>query len=198
MLFKQTHLNGIRSGSISLAFRKWEKASVKAGTLLKTAIGLVEIISIESVKEDTISDSDARNASFESKQELLQSFRQNDKGIIFKIEVRYHSEDPRIELRGQNLTDEMYFTLKEKLFRLDKFSKQGKWTQKVLLTIKDNPHLHAIGIAKLTNFEKELLKLNIRKLKNMGLTISHEVGYEISPLGKAFIEKLISENESEP
>ncbi|MEM7550324.1 MAG: hypothetical protein AAF363_11640 [Bacteroidota bacterium] len=36
--------------------------------------------------------------------------------------------------------------------------------------------------------EKEWLKLNIRKLKNLGLTISHNPRYEISPLGIAYIE----------
>ncbi|WP_294276703.1 hypothetical protein [uncultured Chryseobacterium sp.] len=42
----------------------------------------------------------------------------------------------------------------------------------------------------MTGFEKEWLKLNIRKLKNMGLTISHTVGYEISPLGSEYLKKL--------
>lgn len=53
----------------------------------------------------------------------------------------------------------------------------------VLIQVKDHPNLYAIGIAKLTDFEKEWLKLNIRKLKNFGLTISNNVGYELSPLG---------------
>lgn len=77
--------------------------------------------------------------------------------------------------------------------RLDNHSKQGHWTEKVLLTIKDSPNLHAIGIANLTGFEKEWLKLNIRKLKNLGLTISHIVGYELSPLGETFFLRLKDE-----
>jgi predicted transcriptional regulator len=80
--------------------------------------------------------------------------------------------------------------LKKKLERLDNYSKQGHWTNKVLLTIKDNPNLHAIGIAKLTGFEKNWLKLNIRKLKNLGLTMSHHIGYEVSPLGNKYLDKL--------
>jgi hypothetical protein len=38
--------------------------------------------------------------------------------------------------------------------------------------------------------ERMWLKLNIRKLKNMGLTISHDVGYEISPLGREVLKLL--------
>lgn len=193
MLFKEVHLQGIKSGVVSLAFRSWEKVSVKKGTLLKTSIGLVDIVDITTINENEITSNDALDAGFESKEQLLKSLRQNDQADIYKITVRFHSADPRIELREQILTDEKCAVLKEKLLRLDRFSKQGDWTRKVLLAIKDNPHLHAIGLAEMTGLEKEWLKPNIRKLKNLGLTISHTVGYELSPLGKSFIEKLLNE-----
>lgn len=197
MLFKEIHLNGIKSGKITLAFRKWQKVSVKIGSLLHTAVGLVEIRKIETVSENDITDKDALNAGFADKKQLLKSFIHNSTGTIFKISVGYHSADPRIKLREQTELPEQQFTdLKKKLERLDNYSKQGHWTNKVLLTIKDHPNLHAIGIAKLTGFEKEWLKLNIRKLKNLGLTISHNVGYELSPLGKSFVEKLLNENKN--
>ncbi|MDR7130855.1 hypothetical protein J2X69_003214 [Algoriphagus sp. 4150] len=191
MLFKEMHLSGIKSGKITLAFRKWKKASVKSGSLLHTSIGLVEIRRVETVSENDITDKDALNAGFTDKKQLLNSFTYNSKGMIFKISVSYHSEDPRIKLREQTELSEPQFTeLKKKLERLDNHSKQGFWTRKILLAINDNPNLHAIGIAKLTGFEKEWLKLNIRKLKNLGLTISHNVGYELSPLGKIVVGKL--------
>lgn len=191
MLFKDIHLSGIKSGRITLAFRKWQKASVKIGSLLHTSIGLVEIRKIETVNENDITDKDARNAGFSGKEQLIKSLPRSGTGTIFKISVGYHSADPRIKLREQtNLSEQQFSDLKHKLERLDNRSRQEHWTMKILLTIKDNPNLHAIGIAKLTGFEKDWLKLNIRKLKNLGLTISHHVGYELSPLGKIFIEKL--------
>jgi hypothetical protein len=194
MLFKEVHLQGIKSGKITLAFRKWQKASVKIGSLLHTSIGLVEIHNIEAINENDITDKDASKAGFTDKKQLLKSFTHNSTGTIFKISVSYHSADPRIQLREQTeLSERQFIDLKKKLERLDNHSKQGHWTRNILLTIKDNPNLHAIGIAKLTGFEKEWLKLNIRKLKNLGLTISHHVGYEISPLGKRFVEKLLNE-----
>lgn len=79
-------------------------------------------------------------------------------------------------------------SLKLKLDRLDSHSKQGSWTLKVLLLIKDNPKVRAADLAKKMNHEKNALKINIRKLKNLGLTISHDVGYTISPLGERLIE----------
>lgn len=190
MLFKEIHLQGIQSRKITLAFRKWKKASVKEGSLLHTSVGLIEINKIEPVNENHITEQDALNAGFADKTQLLKSFTHNSLGTIFKISVSYHSADPRINLREQaKLTVQEFADIKKKLERLDQHSKQGHWTEKVLLAIKDNPNLHAIGIAKLTGFEKEWLKLNIRKLKNLGLTISHTVGYEISTLGNVYLKK---------
>lgn len=194
MLFKGVHLQGIKSGEITLEFRKWQKVSVKTGSLLLTSVGLLEIGKIEAVSENDISDKEAVQAGFTEKKQLLKSFTHNSTGTIFKISVRYHAEDPRIKLREQTgLSEQQFEELKGRLERLDLYSKQGHWTEKILLTIKDNPNLHAIGIAKLTGFEKEWLKLNIRKLKNLGLTISHNVGYRLSPLGEHFIEELKGE-----
>jgi len=192
MLFKKVHLQGIKSGNITLAFRRWKKASIKSGSLLHTSIGLVKIGEIETVNENDISEKDVLNAGFTNRKQLLKSSARNRTGTIFKISVNYHSEDPRMKLREQTeLTEQELTILKESVQRLDKFSKQGSWTSKVLLAIKDNPNHPAIGITKLTGFEKEWLKRNIRKLKNLGLTISHTTGYEISPLGRFFIEKVL-------
>jgi hypothetical protein len=194
MLIKSVHLHGIKSGTVRLAFRRWDKPRVKEGTLLKTFIGLVKVVRITIVKEGQITKKDVRDAGFENLEQLLNSLQQRDSGNIYKIALRYHEEDPRIKVREQStLTESAYTELKNKLVRFDKNSRQGMWTKKVLLAIQHNPHLRAVEVATLTGFEKQWLKLNIRKLKNLGLTISHEVGYELSPLGKAFVKKLVRE-----
>ncbi|HMO63212.1 MAG TPA: hypothetical protein PKC39_13550 [Ferruginibacter sp.] len=194
MLFKQVHLNGIKHGEITLAFRKWQKPAVKNGTLLHTSIGLLKVSRIEAVKECNIVEKDAIDAGFKNKEQLMKSLSANTAGTIFKIHVAYFSEDPRIELREQTKVSTLQAAeLKAALERLDRYSKQGNWTMKVLHSIEENPNLHAIGIAQLTGFEKEWLKINIRKLKNLGLTISHTVGYELSPKGKVFLNMLSTE-----
>ncbi|WP_099367543.1 hypothetical protein [Sphingobacterium sp. 1.A.4] len=191
MLFKEIHLKSIKSGEITLAFRKWHKASVKIGSLVHTSVGLIKISDIQVVNEIDITDQDAIMAGYHDTLQLLKSFGPNNRGNIYKITVSYHSADPRIKLREQTeLSEDQFNELKNKVDKLDRFSKQGNWTNKILLAIKDNPNLHAIGIAKLTGFEKEWLKLNIRKLKNLGLTISQPVGYEISPLGNEYLNRL--------
>jgi hypothetical protein len=59
MLFKQRHLEGIQAGTISLAFRKWQRHTVKKGSLIKTAVGQLEIIDILPVEENTITENDS-------------------------------------------------------------------------------------------------------------------------------------------
>lgn len=191
MLFKNNHLNNIKKGNITLAFRKWQKPSVKIGTLLHTSVGLIEIKNIEVIQENEITTEDAINSGFKNKEALFNSLSTKNKGDIFKIVISFYSEDPRIKLREQtDVSDKEFANILSKLNRLDKFSKEGVWTTKVLQTIEENPNLHAIGIASLTGFQKEWLKINIRKLKNLGLTISHSIGYEISPRGKVVLQKL--------
>jgi hypothetical protein len=36
--------------------------------------------------------------------------------------------------------------------------------------------------------ETKPFKLDVRKLKNLGLTISLKIGYELSPRGRAFLD----------
>jgi hypothetical protein len=190
MLFKQQQLSGIANGTVTLAFRKWAKPAVKRGTLHKTAIGMVEIYGIDAVDEDDITASDANRAGYKNREALLASFAQAGDGTIYRIKVRYHSDDPRIELRQQTkLTDEEWAKLSTKLMRMDSASNEGSWTHKVLDVLQKNPKKRAADLAEQLGYDKDWLKINIRKLKNLGLTISHEVGYELSPLGVAFLKR---------
>ena len=130
----------------------------------------------------------APSQGFDSKDELLALLNKHPRDI-YKIKLSYHSEDPRIELRQQKLTDAMFEQLKKKMERLDK-GIEGAWTKPVLQAIHKHPHLRAADLCKKVGMEKMKMKLNVRKLKNLGLTISHEVGYEISPLGEEFLKRV--------
>lgn len=146
---------------------------------------------MEVIEERYITNEDAIHAGFKHREEVLKSLSAKTKGETFRIMVSFYSEDPRINLREQAaLSDQEVEDLLKKLDRLDQFGKEGAWTKKVMEIIKENPNLHAVGIARLSGFQKEWLKINVRKLKNLGLTISHPVGYELSPRGKVLLEKM--------
>jgi len=191
MLFKQKDLEGIKAGKISLAFRKWKKLSVIEGSLIQTSVGILKIGTIEEVDLQKIKDEEAGKAGFKTAISLVQLLEQQKEGLIYKIEVAYHSEDPRVTLREQATLDEEEFAeLKANLDNLDKYSKVGKWTVKTLQVIKENPKMKAADLAVKARKEKEWLKLNVRKLKGLGLTISHEPGYTLSPKGEEYLRLL--------
>ena len=76
--------------------------------------------------------------------------------------------------------------------RLDRFdaSARSPWTKKVLALIGKHPRVAASQLAKKLGLdETEPFKIDVRKLKKLGLTQSFEVGYEISPRGRAYLEK---------
>lgn len=56
-----------------------------------------------------------------------------------------------------------------------------------LRKIAIHPELAAADLAALLGVEKEWLKPNIRKLKNLGLTESLHPGYRLSPRGRALL-----------
>ena len=191
MVFKLSDLQRIKAGKITLAFRKWKKPSVRKGSRIRTEIAVVEVTDVSPIAEDGITNRDAVNAGFPSLESLLTGLNSVTEGNIYKIELRYFSEDPRIARRNQtSLTENDFNNLEKKLARLDKHSKQGPWTLAVLQMIRRHPRLRAGDLAILLGKEKDVLKLDIRKLKNLGLTISHEVGYSLSPLGELMLEKI--------
>lgn len=189
MIFKLHHLMGIKSGNISLAFRRWEKPNMKEGSTIRNEMGVIGIDSVQRIEEDSITKTDARKAGYDTVEELLKDVNKFPKGSIYKIKLRYESADPRIELREQtNLSDKEFQKIKSKLDRLDKT--RGPWVLKTLKLIEKYPERRAGDLADILKMERLDFKLNVRKLKNIGLTISHGVGYSISSLGAQVMERL--------
>ncbi|MBH5320286.1 hypothetical protein I6N90_21070 [Paenibacillus sp. GSMTC-2017] len=191
MLFKGYILEGIANSTISLAFRRWSKARVKKGSQLHTSIGLIEIMSIVIVADTEITESDVVLAGFSTRSALfkeLDSFSQE--GDIYRIGVSRVGADPREELRERDiLTDAEWSNLLIRLGRLDRASSSGPWTSEFLKLIDKHPGVRSTELAAAIGWETEKLKLNVRKLKNLGLTISLGTGYQISPRGKALMDK---------
>jgi hypothetical protein len=49
--------------------------------------------------------------------------------------------------------------------------------------------VRAGDIAEKLGRERDPFKLDVRKLKNLGLTLSLEVGYRLSPRGEAYVRR---------
>lgn len=197
MLFKQVHLDGVQSGAVTLAFRKWKQPAVKKGSLIKTSIGIIQILSIQKTTIQKITAEDALAAGYSELSALLRLLNKIQEGDIYRIKVSYYAVDPRIALREQTtLSDEAFEDIRQQLFLLDRASRQGDWTIVTLMLIQEYPQLRAADLAQYTGREKEWLKLNIRKLKDLGLTISHHPGYTLSPLGRVVLARMFEETNS--
>lgn len=190
MLLTRAELERIRSGEQRLVFRRWRRPTVKSGRTLRTAIGVLAIQRIVAIERTQISQRAAAGAGWASLSALLDELDARA-GAIYRIELRYAGADPRLRLREEDaLSAAQLAALRAKLERLDAASRRGPWTRTVLRAIERYPHQAARSIAQRTGFERDWLKPNIRKLKNLGLTISHHPGYELSKRGRALLRRL--------
>ena len=70
---------------------------------------------------------------------------------------------------------------------MDQRSPRGAWTHAVLQAIETQPQVPARILCAPLDWERLDFKAHVRKLKAIGLTISHEVGYELSDLGRRYV-----------
>jgi hypothetical protein len=82
------------------------------------------------------------------------------------------------------LTRDDIENLTQRLARLDA---RGPWTAVTLRLIRRYPRVAASKLAARLGRETLPFKVDVRKLKRLGLTQSFEVGYELSPRGIAYV-----------
>jgi hypothetical protein len=190
VLFKRRVLDGLADGTIDLAFRRWAAPRVRAGSRLRTAVGLLAVDRVDETAVADISDGDARRAGFSSRTELLEELATQRDGRVYRIELHVVGPDPRVALRERGgLSEDELVEVEGRLARLDAAS-HGAWTAKVLRMIRDRPAVRAGDLAPAMGQETQPFKRDVRKLKELGLTESLEVGYRLSPRGRAVLERL--------
>ena len=188
MLLNRHTLNGIAEGTITLAFRRWLRPTVKVGTRLRTEIGELAIKAVEPIEPAVITNGAARKAGYESRDELLADLRTGAGRTLYRIKLRLAGPDRRQRLRERDkLSANDLAEIGAKLTRFDQFSRVGPWTATVLREIGRHPGLKAGDLAVEAGFDKEWLKVNIRKLKELGLTESLQPGYQLSARGEAYV-----------
>jgi hypothetical protein len=191
MLFKTKFSALIKAKKIETAIRKWTKPTVKENGTLITPAGQLRITSVKKISYNEITDNEIIQAGYSGRGELDAELSHKNTGEIYKITFRLEGEDPRIELRqNSNITPDELATLQKKLQALEARTMVKGWSMRILEAVNNLPGLYAIQYANKLGYEKMWFKLQIRKLKNLGLTISLENGYEISPRGKAFLDSV--------
>jgi hypothetical protein len=187
LLFQKRFHQGLVSGAVTLTFRRWDKPHVKVGGRYRChPIGVLEVDRVERVPTSAITNDDANRAGFGDRDELLAYIASaRDRPLeteVYRVELHWGGDGDRVPIAlATELSREDVAALTEKLAKL------GPWTQKTLALIEKNPRVAASQLAKKLHRETAPFKADVVKLKKLGLTQSFEVGYEISPRGRAYM-----------
>jgi hypothetical protein len=190
LLFKKPFWEPLKSGAITLTFRRWQKPHVKPrGRYRCHPIGVLEVDAIELVTVGSITAEDAAKAGFETRDTLVAYLAElgpvEDATPVYRVELHHGGDGDRVELALEDsLADDAIEAITDKLARMDKAQ---AWTKQTLRIIDKHPRIAASKLAAKLGRETQDFKTDVRKLKKLGLTQSFEVGYEISPRGRAYL-----------
>ena len=192
MLFRRDILQGIAAGRVTLAFRRWRRAPPADGSSLRSAVGVLSLDRVTSVAESEITPDDVRRTGM-SADELRASIA--GEGRLLRIELRLAGDDPRVALRNRVPDANELKAMLARLARIDAASPTG-WTTRYLQLIADRPGIVSRVLARQAGIDVPPFKRRVRQLKELGLTESLEVGYRLSPRGRAVLRRLARDNRS--
>ena len=190
LLFKKAFHAGLVSGDITLTLRRWDKARVKAGGRYRChPIGVLEVDAISKVTVASLTDDDAVRAGFGTRAELVSYLSElgelEPSTELFRVELHYGGDGDRVEIAlDDNLSVDDIAVLDGKLAKWDS---PTPWTAATLAIIDAQPQVVARLLAAELGRDTLSFKTDVRKLKKLGLTQSFEIGYELSPRGRAYL-----------
>ncbi len=188
MLISPGTAEGIADGTVTLAFRRWDRPRMRPGSTQRTGAGVIRIDSVDEVDPATLTEDDALRSGVRSLAELRKLLDRRPGASVYRMRVRLDGPDPRVALREQSeLSDDDRRAIDERLDRWDAARAEGPWTREVLRLIAGHPGVRAPDLAASLGRETLSFKRDVRKLKELGLTCSLPVGYEISHRGRAYL-----------
>jgi hypothetical protein len=188
VLLDRATAEAIAAGAVTLAFRRWDRPRVRAGGTQRTVAGVVEVVTVEEIDPATITEDDAVRAGSPSLAALHRQLERRPGAHVYRIQVRAAGPDVRVTLRERtDLTGAERRALDARLDRWDAVRADGPWTRQVLRLIAENPGVRAPDLAASLGRDTLAFKRDVRRLKELGLTRSLPVGYEISPRGWTYL-----------
>lgn len=191
MLLPAAIARGVAEGSVTLAFRRWSQPRVRVGSTFRTAAGVLRVDDVTPVDAEAITDAEAHAAGARTADVVRARLRDDPSLTTYRVLLSWVGPDPRVALRSDAaLSDDDIRAIDLRLERLDRASSHGPWTMAVLDVIRRRPATRAADLAE-EEFgrERDPFKIDVRKLKDLGLTHSLEVGYELSPRGEEYLRR---------
>ena len=188
MLFQRRFHERIVNGEIRCTVRIWQRPHVKVGGRYRLGRGAVVVDKIYETRLDDITAALARRCGFESLADLLKVAKHGPGERVFVIDFHYEAKPgARPKLDTGTVTAEELAALVRRLEAMDRRSKIGEWTLATLRAIDARPGVLAAKLARSLGRPRDEFKRDVRKLKNLGLTVSLEIGYRLTPKGEAFL-----------
>ena len=187
MQFTKDAHDGVASGKITLTFRYWQRPQVKVGGQYNVGPCRVEVDSIDLIPFAAVTNPDVRRSGSSSREALRQLIAHAgpvaDDTIVYRI--AFHRVGDRVGPVEIAPTQAAVTEANAKLDALDARGAHGPWTRRALRLIDDNPGVVSTVLAAQLDRDRSAFKADVRKLKALGLTQSLEVGYTLTPLGRA-------------
>lgn len=198
MLFTADAHRGLASGAITVTFRHWRRPQVRVGGRYRVGDVWLLVDDLRQVRVAEIGDDDVRRAGFGDRDALLKrlfrgkgSAASSDPSDAPVWRVEFHRAEPDGEpplAEQADLSTEDVAEITRRLDRLDAASPHGAWTRPTLDLIAEHPGVVSTKLAEMLGApSRQVFKTDVRKLKRLGLTESLEVGYRLSPRGRAYL-----------
>ena len=188
MLLNRATAEGIANGTVTLVLRRWDAPRAKAGGTQRTPVGTIRIDNVtEYPGKYRVTAAQARAAGYPDAKTAQADLDRRPARRTYVIAVSYLAPDERPELAADaQLSDDDVEAITTRLERWDAAG-GAPWTRHYLEMIGANEAVRAPDLAARVGLDVPRFKRRVRQLKGLGLTISLDVGYRLSPRGRAFL-----------
>jgi hypothetical protein len=190
VLLNRDTAEGIANGDITLVLRRWDAPRAKPGGTQRTVAGTIRIDDIAEYPGGyRVTAAQARAAGYPDAKSAQKDLDRRPAKHTYLITVSYLAPDERPELAAD---DQLSVADVDAIFaRLARWDAAAEtpWTRDYLEMIAANEAVRAPDLAERVGLDVPRFKRRVRQLKGLGLTISLDVGYRLSPRGKAFLKR---------
>jgi hypothetical protein len=196
VLLNRDTAEGIANGSITLVLRRWDAPRAKPGGTQRTVAGTVHIDGVTEYPGGyRVTAAQARAAGYPDAKSAQKELDRRPARHTYVIAVSYLAPDERPELAADDvLSGADVDAISTRLDRWDAASQP--WTREYLRMIGANEAVRAPDLAARVGLDVPRFKRRVRQLKGLGLTISLDVGYRLSPRGRAYLRRAGSPHRS--
>ncbi|WP_079572661.1 hypothetical protein [Krasilnikoviella flava] len=187
MLLDARTLRGLADGTVTHTYRRWSVVRVRPGSTMRTRVGVVEVTALDLIALEDVDDPDAGGAGFRSGAAARSWIEKRGEGELYRVGLRLAGPDPRVALREDGDLDAAAVDkIRARLARMDRAAPEP-WTRAYLELVAARPAVVARTLAEGLGMERDPFKIRVRRLKELGLTESLDVGYRLSPRGRAYL-----------